>query len=255
MNQFMLDLQKKAFEIRQNGPFSAFVLKIFAAISMLVDHTGASVILRLRQMPGIADDPQLLSRLAVLYRLMRRFGRMAFPIYCFFIVEGLFKTRSVKKYACRLFLFALISEFPFDFALHHGENILRKQNVYFTLLIGLLVIWAVNDCFRGMIPVCLVVMIAGMFFARVMRTDYQYHGVFLIELLYVTRFSPLYQNACGAAYVYWYEGFPTPLSYLLTLLYNGKKGRSAPRFFYWFYPAHLLLLGIITWVILPRLFA
>ena len=250
MNELMFKLQNKAIYIKQNGPFSTYVLKMIAIVSMMVDHTAAVLVSHLRHMHMIADNPVLSAHAAKLYFVMRRFGRLAFPIFCFFIVEGFFRTRDVRKYVGRLLLFAFISEFPFDFALHHGQPFMHKQNVYFTLLIGLLVIWAVHDIFSGMIPVCLVIMITGMMLAKFLKTDYNYHGVFLIELLYVTRFSSFYQNACGAAYVYWYEGFPTPMSFLLTFLYNGKKGRSASRFFYWFYPVHLMLLGLITWVIL-----
>ena len=250
MNLFMLDMQKRIFALRQKSPLTTYMLKLFAVVSMLVDHTGAVLVSQLRRMPSVTADPALAASLARLYRLMRRFGRLAFPIFCFFIVEGYFRTRNVKKYIMRLLLFAFISEFPFDYALHHGQPLMHKQNVYFTLVIGLIVIWAVHDVFKGMIAVDLVLMISAMFLAKFLKTDYNYHGVFLIELLYVTRFSSFYQNACGAAYMYFYEGWPTPLSFLLTYFYNGKKGRSASRFFYWFYPVHLLLLGLITYVIL-----
>ncbi len=242
-------IDRKMKEIRAKSPLSNGVLKLIAILSMLVDHTGATIVSHLRY--STRFSPEVARFMTQIYRPMRRFGRLAFPIFCFFIVEGFFRTRNVKKYAGRLFLFALISEFPFDFALHNGQPLMAKQNVYFTLLIGLLVIWCINDCFKGMIIPSLMVMIFGMMFAWMLQTDYSYHGVFLIEVLYITRFSSFYQNACGAAYVFWYEGIPTPLSFLLTFFYNGKKGPSFGRyFFYIFYPAHLLLLGLLTWVVL-----
>ena len=242
-------LDRKMKSIREKSPLSTFVLKLIAIISMLVDHTGATLVSHLRYSPRVSPEIQVL--MGNLYMPMRRFGRLAFPIFCFFIVEGFFRTRNVKKYAGRLFLFALLSEYPFDFALHHSQPFMHKQNVYFTLLIGLLVIWCVHEYLKGMIIPSLIVMAFGMAFAWFLRTDYSYHGVFLIELLYITRFSSFYQNACGAAYVYWYEGFPTPLSFLLTFFYSGKKGPKGGRyFFYLFYPMHLLLLGILTWIIL-----
>lgn len=243
-------LDRKMKELRERSPLSGSVLKLFAVLSMLVDHTGATLVSHLRHTLYFEGSAQAAAFLSQLYLLMRRFGRLAFPIFCFFIVEGYFRTHDVKKYAGRLFLFALISEFPFDFALHHNQPLMHKQNVYFTLLIGLLVIWAVNRWFNGMITASLITLVFGMLLAALLRTDYSYHGVFLIELLYLTRFSSLYQNACGAAYVWWYEGFPTPLSFLLTFFYSGKRGPVIGRFFYWFYPLHLLILGVITWVML-----
>ena len=252
MKQLLGSVEKQMDYMRSHYGISAAVLKWVACITMLVDHTGATVLMKLRSVRTIAFDPSKQAFFRQLYFFSRRIGRIAFPLFCFMIVEGYFHTRNVRKYMLRLFLFALLSEFPFDFALHNGQMLMYKQNVYFTLLIGLIVIWAINDVFRGMISVQLIIMITGLMFAKFLRTDYQYHGVFLIELIYIMRHSRLYQSLCGGAYVYQYEGWPTPLSFLLTFLYNGERGRQIKYFFYFFYPAHLLLLGIIAHILLPR---
>ena len=41
-------------------------------------------------------------------------GRLAFPIFAFMIVEGFFRTKNRKKYLIRIFIFAIISEIPFN---------------------------------------------------------------------------------------------------------------------------------------------
>lgn len=258
----ILDQKLAALKERFGVPGS--VLKIIAIVTMLIDHTGAAVVRSLNQYP-VFRDYATAKNISTLYYYMRRIGRLAFPIFCFLLVEGFFHTRSIKKYAQRLFLFALISEFPFDYALHHKDLmaalssdsflsafkcVMNKQNVYWTLLIGLLVLWAIR-VFSGCIPVQLALMAAGMMLARALHTDYSYHGVFFIELMYVLRSFPLLQGLCGASYMEWYEKMPTPLCFIPILLYNGKRGRQLKYLYYWFYPVHLIVLGLITYRVLP----
>lgn len=71
------------------------------------------------------------------YIPLRSIGRIAFPIFCFLIVEGLEHTSSLSKYAGRLMAFAFISEIPFDLAFRGQVLAFDSQNVYFTLLGGL----------------------------------------------------------------------------------------------------------------------
>ena len=116
--------------VKQQG-ISGYWLKVIAVVSMLIDHTSAVI---LEQIPGL-EAPAF---------FMRIIGRAAFPIYCFLLVEGFYHTRSRAKYAGRLFLFALISEVPFDLAFSRRMWDFSSNNVFFTLLFGLLVIWGVE---------------------------------------------------------------------------------------------------------------
>ena len=133
-------------------------LKLIALISMLTDHTAAVVFpyLMIKYEVYTIDFSMDYASMAlsqggagwlyILYQIMRRgIGRLAFPIYCFLLIEGFERTHSRAKYAFRLFLFALISEVPFDLAFHGQRVYLYYQNVFFTLLLGLLMMWAMKE--------------------------------------------------------------------------------------------------------------
>lgn len=90
---------------------SAFVLKCIAVISMVVDHL--AVVLYGRNYPSWN-----------LYLGMRAFGRLAFPLYCFLLVNGFEKTSNRRKYLSRLMMFAAISQVPFAMVfsdMNYGE--------------------------------------------------------------------------------------------------------------------------------------
>ena len=89
--------------------FTSSSLKLIAVITMFIDHFGATVmgqaVLRL---PAVRADAGLYQNMLLLYRLIRYIGRIAFPIYCFLLVEGFLHTRNKMKYLLRLGIFVLI---------------------------------------------------------------------------------------------------------------------------------------------------
>lgn len=247
---------------------SGSTLKLIAIITMFIDHAGATVIRTMQLRPDVLTDPQSRLFWSELYSVSRSIGRIAFPIFCFLLVEGFLHTRSVQRYLKRMLLFALVSEIPFDLALKGSWYFPEKQNVYFTLLIGLLVLTGFRWCSRFFITdnvfakaeaassssrmfrqgidlvlcciSCLLILAAGMRLALWIDTDYNYKGVLLIAVLYVSRQIRPFQCIAGAAAVSW--ELPAPAAFLPVLFYNGQRGLQMKYFFYWFYPVHLVLL-------------
>ena len=105
----------------KKGCLSGSTLKIIAIIAMAIDHFAASIILYgilMQQNPSFLGHPVSMTiPWWNIYQVMRFIGRIGFPVFCFLLIEGFLHTSSKKKYATRLFLFALVSEFPFDYAL------------------------------------------------------------------------------------------------------------------------------------------
>lgn len=219
---------------------SVFVLKVLAIVAMLLDHI-AAVFLSYGTMP---------------YMLMRGFGRIAFPIFCFLIVEGYFHTRDVKKYMFRLAGFAIISEIPFDLCFYHKFFYWEHQNVFFTLLVGLVAICTIDKIrkqfsasyVQGLVLQFAVIILA-MIVAWFLRTDYQMLGILIIMAFYVNRgnmvqiaLSLFVITLCLGNSIQFYSLFALfPLC-----LYNGEKGPSMRYVFYVFYPAHLLILYAVS---------
>ncbi|MDO4523221.1 MAG: TraX family protein [Eubacteriales bacterium] len=235
-------------------------LKMIAIISMMVDHTGAAVIGPLRTLLP-EDFERLASLCRTCYPHMRSIGRLAFPIFCFLLVEGFFHTRNVWKYVGRLALFALVSEIPFDYALKGGLFVPGSQNVYFTLLIGMLVMIGVayvdrlpRDRFWKpylYLAAVLLIVAAGLYSAKLLNTDYRHKGVFLIMVLYFLHMDHRVQTVFGAIAISW-EVYG-PLGFIPVWFYNGERGRQHKYFFYWFYPIHLMILGILRHLVIPAL--
>ena len=144
----------QAGKIQGKRGISSAMLKNIAVVTMLIDHIGAVIVARLLVRNGLYEA--MVNQEAYtawmgqnggmygIYMAMRIIGRLAFPIYCFLLVEGFYHTRSRAKYAGRLFLFALLSEVPFDLAFSRRMWDFSSSNVFITLLFGLLVIWGVE---------------------------------------------------------------------------------------------------------------
>lgn len=234
-------------KIKING-ISADALKWIALITMLIDHTGASVLEKIPQYTTV-------SRVFYLDLLLRLIGRIAFPIYCFLLVEGFYKTRSRKKYACNLFVFAIISEIPFELSFMGGLDI-GFHNVYWTLLLGMLLMMTLEvvkvrrpDKYN-LLALLLLAVFAGT--AQLVYTDYAAIGVMLIFILYQTRDDRKKQSLLGAVAMC-YE-ITAPISFLLTYRYNGqrkqRKSGLTKYAFYAFYPIHLIILYWVKLLIL-----
>lgn len=133
-------------------------LKLIAIFVMLIDHIAATILDQTLISRGFYNmEPEALRNgtnmlIALIDQIMRMIGRIGFPLFCFLLVEGFVHTRNKQKYALRLGIFALVSEIPFDLAFHGEAFYFGYQNVFFTLLIGFLVMWAfefIGDKLKG----------------------------------------------------------------------------------------------------------
>ena len=238
-------MEQRSFFPEKYRRLSGSALKLIAVVAMFIDHCGVCFEPLLRS-PRLT----LLGLTVTPYLALRFVGQLAFPIYCFLLAEGFRHTRDRGRYALRLLLFALLSELPFNL-FRSGALLFDNQNVFFTLLLGYMGLWAL-EAFRRE-PAKQLLGIAAFFAAACfLNADYGWSGYLFILLIYLLGQWPAVQALACSSMIPWHVG--VGLAFLPINCYNGQRGFVRSTWlkyaFYAFYPLHLLLL----WQIHLRLF-
>ena len=266
---------------------SAFLLKLIALISMMIDHV------------GVVYQPLFD------FSLYRYIGRIAFPIFVFFVAEGCRRTSNLGKFVLRLGAFALISEIPFTLALAPMDrtpnslfdlgayNLFSNQNVFFTFFLGTVCVYLYQKFRDGLTQLlCIILIPFIVYLGSRLNTDFGSTGVLFVFILYIMPYSdqedgkPIQLSAVGKTmriaalfcmlfFLYIIDrGNFNPIrdiigtygvSYLVEMepdiqfmlyscialvmlaFYNNKRGRPQRWLFYAFYPFHLIVLGLIRY--------
>ena len=134
---------------------SSFILKVIAILSMTVDHLGVII-------NSFYPD------LNTLYTVCRYIGRLALPLFCFMIVEGVIHTKDIKKYVIRLGIMAVVIAIilaVFEYVPSLGLKELSFQgNIFMDLLLGALMLWALSQKenkklrFLALIPIAISIL-------------------------------------------------------------------------------------------------
>lgn len=226
---------------------SGCILKLIAALSMLIDHAG------LLLFPGA--------------HWMRIAGRLAFPIYAYFIAEGFRYTRSRKRYFLRIFLLGLACQTVYTIA-----DRTLYLGILLTFSFSILLMWltdAARRAFREHTPdrylraaAAAAATLAAALLCHFVTVDYGFFGILtpVLASLFDDKPSRIAALSLGLAAVATAEllgGNTTQLASAfavpLLALYNGKPGRYRLKtFFYLFYPTHLALLQLIAWLLPAR---
>lgn len=237
-------------------------LKIIAITSMFFDHIGSIILERALVLGGMLDVVDAQSESAFLeangdlyntYFALKMIGRIAFPIFCFLTVEGFLHTSNLKKYLSRMLLFAFISEVPFDLAFFGVPFYWEYQNVFFTLFFGILAIAGIrlaeqkkewNIVWRVLFSLLTAGLCMGA--AYIFKTDYDISGVLVIVAIYLFRRRKTLSVGLGCILLKEIAAFA---SLIPIFLYNGKRGRNIKWVFYLFYPVHIILLYLLSWLL------
>ena len=232
---------------------SASALKYLALLAMTADHIAVIC----RPVPGF-----------------RTFGDLAFPLFAFLLVEGFFHTRDRRCYGRRLLLAAVVSEIPYDLAFSGRWMDAQHQNVCLTFFLALVAMELLERYGNG-IWEKLVLTAVFCTLTEAAGADGGAWGMGMVLAFYfcvignslefpitqkgtnVPRNILFHEKTAGVfmkiivAVLIGAFAWQEPLGVLaLTavgfMLYDGSRGRSRFRsFFYVYYPAHLLTLYFV----------
>lgn len=239
--------------------FSANTLKLFAIIAMTLDHIAWAVF------PGYPTEPLPL--------ILHAVGRITCPIMCYFVAEGYHYTKDIRKYTARLFAFALLSHIPYVFTsvgyidpksfipFYYG-NILNQTSVMWSLAWGLVMLRVVNSPKYS--PTTQTLLILGICLTS-FPSDWSCIASLCIlafgtnrgklkeqmrwMLFYVAIYATVYFFTIDKVYGLLQMG--VALAIPLLKCYNGQRGgnpawnKAMKWLFYWYYPIHLLIIGIL----------
>ena len=241
---------------------SSFVIKIIAIISMICDHASDAIIGH--------------------FSFFNLIGRIAFPLFCFQLVNGYKHTQNINKYMTRLIIFGILSQIPFSFFIYFYSGSFTTLNIFFTFALGLLAIYVLDKIPNNLkfLGITLDILIIAL--AEIIKVDYGWFGVALILCIYLfyddktknilfnnsqnilidklhnnflfaiiffilcfIKYYPFFSNV--QANIVWAQILSTFSPIIFMLLYDGKKGPSLKYFFYAFYPIHLAILAFIIY--------
>lgn len=232
-------------------------MHVIAFVTMLIDHIWHTDILG--------------------YNILNCIGRIAFPIFAFMIAEGFHHTSNRKKYILRMFIFALVSEIPFNLMLYGVIFAPIYQNVLWTFLIALILMYANEKIDKKDNPmktsvIMFVTMIIGGIFGIMLSSDYGAGGVLTVLIFYYFREKNLMSIIMhlGAMIIINCQMISSPSlfvigdSFVITRqalailalipiwLYNGKQGpynKTIKNIYWLFYPLHMILLVAIKSIV------
>lgn len=226
-------------------------LKLIAIIAMTVDHFADLFY------PSFPAQP-----IPIILHLI---GRLTAPIMWFFVCEGFYYTKNLKKYISRMLILAVISHFAYCFAFgisyipFVGGKIFNQTSVIYPLLMALLVLYVTyknTTLKKWQKEIVNFVLIISAFpadwssIAALSIVDMYKHRKNLFKQMCAMMFYVLIYAVVSFFFVnkvYAFVCLGVIMVYPLLSLYNGEKGKAGwmKWVFYAYYPAHLVIVGII----------
>lgn len=212
-------------------------LKIIGIISMLIAHIVYLF---------ISPDN-------ILFYILGFISRYTMLIFSYLLVIGFSKTKNLKKYLLRMFIFAILSQPFFNYFINGDFLTTTSLNIMFTMFITLIFIYIhkmEKDIFIKFFVMLSLYVLSyfcdwGMLFIPITFIFYIFESKANKKLRNILISIILIIYICFQTYKLIYLGFFIQL-YLINFLEIEKSNKfNLKYFFYIFYPLHMFLLRLI----------
>ena len=231
---------------------SGNALKVIAIVAMTIDHLA---------WVGIETYEQAETPLQIFLHII---GRLTAPMMIFFVAEGYYHTHNYWRYLRRLLVLAVVSHFAFCYFNMSGFNpfdnlLFNATSIAWPLLWGLILlkVWdaerlALWQKVSVTLLACLLTFtsdwscVAPLAILMIGRSRGNFYKQMLWLMLiisgYAVAFFIFHSQIYGMVHLACWLVVP------LLGIYNGQRGSCQwlGKFFYYYYPAHMALIGLIA---------
>lgn len=226
-------------------------LKLIAITAMLFDHIVFVITMLLPE-----------QNVNLLYTsLLHIPGKIVAPIMCYFIAQGYYYTKSKKQYLKRLFIFAIISHFPY--VLFFNCDIFNTTSIMWGLTLGLLSLITIKSeklkvfykiiivllcCLLSLVSTYDLLPVLWIIVFGVYKDDKKLQFTLFSIVALFCGFSAIIPSILLNG-IYEFYRIGIFLSIPLILMYDGTRGKKSNFYkygFYVFYPLHHLVLYLIV---------
>ena len=214
------------------------MIKLFALITMLIDHIGV-----------------IIFKDVIIFRLI---GRLAMPLYAYCTARGFYyskKNGTLKKYILNILALTIISEVPYCMVVQYPAI-----NIGFTWLTAISLLY-IMESDMGKLKKYIIsgfIIIFTYSLDKIISFDYGIYGVLTAVTMYylmikrkspvvMFTFSMLLWAFCLLVMNSYFEQFYAVFAVILIVLLNPFDDlvKLPKRAYYWFYPLHMMVLVLI----------
>lgn len=204
----------------------------------------------MQELMELMQSDQTAMAIATVALILQAVETVAVPIFVFLLAEGFIHTSDWKKYFARVAGLAVLTEIPYDLAMNAKVLEFTSQNPVFGLVLCMVLLY-LFERFSGKKLICVIMALAGLAWALMLRVDHGIPMLLMVCVIRLFRNKRMFMGFSGMAAAALCTGISpfylaAPMGFLAIHFYNGEPGNSSRLVNYLFYPATLLLIGLVA---------